>query len=115
MDPFISLSTGSGYWNPILWLIAVGVAAIITYLIWITGEKSYKKGTKQEKPFISGNLEPDRGHLHVRAGHLYWGFTEALKGYYRRLVPLHTGILNDYVLWFLGIMAFTMIVVWVVR
>ncbi|WP_062397778.1 hypothetical protein [Methanogenium cariaci] len=34
------------------------------------------------------------------------GFTEAMKGYYARVVPpLHTGCLTDYVLWFLGTFA----------
>ncbi len=114
MNLLESLSTGSGYWNPVLWLLAIGIAGIIAYLIWRSGEPKYKKGTRQDKPFLSGNVEPEKGQVHVRAGHLYWGFTEALQGYYRHLVPVHTGILNDYILWFLGVMAFIMILVWVV-
>lgn len=114
MVDIATLQTGTGFWNPILWILAFAIAFIIAFLIWSFGEKDYKKDTQQVKPFLSGNVEPGKGDVHVRAGNLYWGFTDALKGYYSRVVPLHTGILNDYVLWFIGIIAIVLIIVGVV-
>lgn len=111
MDMFINLDTGSGYWNPVVWLIAIIVIGIIVYLLWSRGETGYKKDTEQTTPFISGNPEPDKSDVHIRGGNLYWGYMEALKGYYGALVPLHTGSLNDYLLWYLGVSAIIMVLV----
>jgi len=106
-----TLFTGFGSWNPILWAFAFAVAIIIGWIIWRRGEASCKTGTEQEKPYLSGNKEPEKGDVHVRSGNMYWGFTEALKGYYEFLVPLHTGILTDYILWLLGVIAVMLIIV----
>ncbi|KUG20261.1 MAG: hydrogenase [Methanomicrobiaceae archaeon] len=111
MDILSTLDTGHGIWNPVVWLLAAGIAAVIAYLIWAYGESGYKRGTEQTKPFLSGNAEPEKGDVHVRGSHLYWGFTEALKGYFDRIVPLHTGVLNDYTLWFLGTTALILVMV----
>ena len=111
MGLLASLSTGTGYWNPLAWLLATVVAAVIVYLIWRRGESGYKKGTLQTTPFISGNPEPEKGKVHVRASNLYWGYLDALKGYYDLIVPVHTGVVNDYLLWYLGVTAVLIIVV----
>ncbi|MDO5845333.1 MAG: hydrogenase [Methanocorpusculum sp.] len=100
------LSTGFGVWNPIVWLAAVACALLLSFLLWKCGEHRYDRGTEQTKPYLSGNDEPQKDAVHIRGGNMYWGFTQALKGYYRRLIPLHSGILNDYLSWFLiGLLA----------
>lgn len=106
----MTLDSYGGYWSPIVWLIAFIVAFLIAYILWGLGEKKHKKG-EQAKPFISGVEEPSKGEVHVRGGNVYWGFTEALKGYYNLMKKMHTGVLNDYVLWFIGIAAILFIVV----
>lgn len=106
-----TLDTGFGYWGPVIWLIAFAVAIILVYAIWSRGEAGRNEGTEQGTPYLSGNAPPSDADLHIRAGNLYWGFTEAMKGYYSRVVPLHTGILNDYVLWFLATMALVLVIV----
>lgn len=112
MDPTTTLLTGSGSWNPLAWVLGIVVATVIAWLIYSLGEKGFKPGTAQAEPFISGNPAPEKGLVHVRAGNLYWGYLEALKGYYDRVVPLHTGHLHDYILWYLGMTAlFLMLVV----
>jgi hypothetical protein len=63
------------------------------------------------QPFIGGNVAREKGALHIRAGNLYWGFTESLKGYYQVVMPAHSGVLNDYLLWFLGITAILLVIV----
>jgi len=110
----MSLQTGTGFWDPLLWVVAFAIALLISYLIWARGESTYHKDTEAVKPYLSGNAEPEKGEVHIRAGNMYWGFTEALKGYYSRVVPLHSGILNDYVLWFIATAALVLVIVGVI-
>ena len=110
MDLFQTLQTGAGAWNPLLWLVALGVALVVALAIRSRGRKDFREGVGR-KPFISGNEEPDNAGGHVPASNLYWGFLESLKSYYARVVPLHTGIPTDYVAWLLGVMAFMLVVV----
>ncbi|MDD2239555.1 MAG: hydrogenase [Kiritimatiellae bacterium] len=107
------LSSGSGTWNPLLWLLAFIVALAAAWFIRSFGRKDFREGLQQE-PFISGNEEPADGGGHIPASNLYWGFLESLSGYYSRLIPLHTGILTDYVAWFLGVMAVMLVIALIV-
>ena len=109
MDLAQTLTTGSGTWNPLLWLLAFVVALGIAWLIRTRGRKDFRPGDGL-KPFISGNDEPADGGGHIPASNLYWGFTEAMKAYYQRLVPLHTGVPTDYVAWLLGVMAIMFVI-----
>ena len=113
MDFFQTLHTGAGAWNPLLWLLALAVALGVALAIRSRGRKDFREGDGR-KPFISGNEEPAAGAGHVPASNLYWGFLESLKGYYARLVPLHTGVPTDYVVWLLAVMAFMLVVALVV-
>jgi len=106
----MTLNTYGGYWSPIVWVIAFVVAFLIVYILWGMGERKHKKG-EQTKPFISGTEEPSKQEVHVRGGNVYWGFTEVLKGYYNLMKKMHTGIINDYVLWFIGIGAILFLVI----
>jgi len=111
MSSATTLSTGAGFWDPVIWVIAAAVALFIAWLIWRSGESGYTGGPEEEAPFISGNRDPGPAALHVPGGNLYWGFSTALSGMYDRLIPIHTGILRDYLLWFLGVTAAVMVVV----
>lgn len=101
---FEVLETAGGYWSPVVWIIAFIVAALVAYILWGTGNKQ-RKGGEQGTPFLSGKPAPSKEEAHVRAGNVYWGFTEALRGYYKWMKSIHTGIVNDYVLWFVGMAA----------
>jgi len=61
MDIIAPLLTGYGIWAPVAWMAAFVVVVIIVYLLWKTGESSYKKGTELERPYLSGNAEPEKG------------------------------------------------------
>ncbi len=104
-----TLDTGFGAWNPLLWLVALVVALLIAWLIRSRGESARPSGAESAKPYLSGNDAPSAEETHVGASNLYWGFTDALKGYYDRVVPIHSGILTDYVLWFIGVLALVII------
>ena len=106
-----TLLTGTGNWNPLAWILGIAVALVIAYLIWARGEAGWKAGTSQTEPFISGNPEPQKRQVHIPSGNLYWGYLEAMKGYYERIVPLHTGDLNDYMTWYLSVMLTILVLV----
>lgn len=91
------LETGTGFWNPLLGLGFFLLIILLVYLIRSQGEKKYKEKTEQTLPFFAGNL-PSRKSLRIY--NIYWGFFEALKEYYRWLKAVHTGIINDYIYWF---------------
>ena len=90
----ILFRTGSGVWSPVAFLAASAVILMMVYLIRSTGTKKYKKGTEQTVPFFSGSRPPEKN---IHSSNLYWGFFEAMKKYYRWMMRLHTGIVNDYV------------------
>ncbi len=90
----IMFRTASGLWSPLAFLMAAVVILIVVYIIRSTGTKKYKKGTEQTVPFFSGNRPPESN---IRSENLYWGFSEAMKRYYRFVMRFHTGIVNDYV------------------
>jgi uncharacterized membrane protein len=105
-----ALTYGYAVWAPIVWIIALVVIGVMV-LIWRSrGQKSYKKGTAQTDVFLSGVKVPSEEERHVKADNIYWGFFEALKGLYRTLMKPHTGIVNDYILWFVAILAITILI-----
>ena len=109
MDFPLTLRTGAGAWNPILWLVGFGVAFGLAWLIRSFGRPDNREGNAL-KPFVSGNDEPPDAAGHLPASNLYWGFSEAMKSYYKRILPPHTGIPTDYVAWFLGVMALMLVI-----
>ena len=99
-DSFIkTFDTGSGLWNPLVWILAVVIALLIVYIIRSFGKKEFKEGTEQTKPFLSGNPEGDKESMHVKGSNLYWGFMESMRLSYNLLKKIHTGNVSDYVLW----------------
>jgi len=109
---FGTLETGYGYWSPIIWVITIIVIGIIIYIIWWLGEPTYKKGTEQTKPFLAGMPELSKEAVTVRADNVYWGFKEALKHYYRPMINSHSGVFNDYICWFVVVLAIVFIIIW---
>lgn len=104
------LSYGYAVWAPIVWIIALVVIGAMV-LVWRNrGQKGYKKGTAQTDIFLSGIKVPPEEQRHVKSENIYWGFFEALKGLYDRMMRPHTGIVNDYILWFVGVMAITILI-----
>lgn len=110
-----TVSTGFGFWNPVFWVVAFVIALIIGWFIWSRGEKTYNTGKDATGPYLSGNAEPEKGAVHIRAGNLYWGYTDALAEYYRLLKPVHTGNTSDYILAYMFVTALVLIVVVIFR
>jgi len=110
-----AINTGFGIWSPIVWtLLFLGILGI-GFWIRALGRKDYKQGTGQTKAFLAGNEEPNPERLHVRGEHLYWGMIQGLSGYYDRIRAWHTGVLSDYLGWFIGVISIVFIILVFVR
>jgi len=104
------LESGYAFWNPIIWIIVFIVVGIIVYFFRRQGQKEYKKDTDQTRIFLCGEEVPEAGERHIRVGNIYWGFFETLKEYYNQVLRVHTGIINDYILWFVAATALSVII-----
>ena len=111
---FKSIETGSGFWNPLVWLFAIVLIFLIVYIIRGFGKTGYKEKTEQTKAFLSGNPELEKEQMHVKGSNVYWGFTEALKVVYNVFEKMHTGNVGDYILWFVIIMGIFFVVIGVI-
>ncbi len=96
----LMLETGSGQWNAIVLVFVILFSLLIAWLIYRRGNSTYHKGTEQTKPFICGWPEASKRESHMPGGSLYWGLTEAMQGYYEGAMEEHSGIINDYMSWF---------------
>jgi hypothetical protein len=92
------LRTGAGFWNPLLFLVSLGIMLLIIYFICSLGGKKYEKDTEQTMPFFSGNPPTKKN---MTPSSLYWGFSEAMGDYYAWMEKIHTGVVNDYIHWFI--------------
>jgi hypothetical protein len=109
-----TLESGSGFWNPLIWLLILAIAFLLVYGIRGFGRSHYKKGTEQTKSFLSGNKEAPPEDIHVKASNLYWGFTTSIKTLYYGLRKMHTGNTSDYLLWFIIILAIFFLIIGVI-
>lgn len=105
-----TLYTGEGFWNPLVWILAIAIILLIVYVIRSFGRKSYKPNTEQVKPFLSGITEFEKEKMQVKASNLYWGFMEVTSGVYRLLKRIHTENVSDYVLWFIIVIGLSFII-----
>ncbi len=93
------------FWAPIVAIIAFAITLAIAYLYRSRGQGKFKEGTDQGEIYYSGENVPEEAQRHVRSHNMYWGFFEAMKRYYDPTVRAHTGIVNDYLIWLLGLTA----------
>ena len=105
------LETPSGVWAPLAFTLA---SAAVTLAVYVASRAlfsgAYSRGAQQQ-PFLGGNEPAD---VHYSASNLYWGFTKALDSYYKRIVPEHTGNINDYMAWLVVVAAVLMVLLGVV-
>lgn len=109
-----TLESGSGFWNPLIWILILAIAFLLFYGIRGFGKSQYKKDTEQTKAFLSGNKETAPEEMHVKASNLYWGFTTSMKTLYAGLRKMHTGNTSDYLLWFVVVLAVFLLIIGVI-
>ncbi|MDI6707891.1 MAG: hydrogenase [Candidatus Thermoplasmatota archaeon] len=103
------IETGVGFWNAIVWCVSFIVVALAVFAIRALGRTHYRKGTEQVKPYLSGTTEYDRAR--VPGENVYWGFAQALKNYYNKIMPVHAGRLNDYITWLVLMLAVFLVII----
>ncbi len=108
----LTLFTGQGAWNAVVFLGAMISAAIIAVLIrGFFGKKGMTPKGEGKKPYLFGNpTEIDGKPIVIPGSNVYWGFTKALDRYYRPVEKLHSGIVNEYVFWFVSTMVLAILV-----
>jgi len=99
------------FWAPLVCLIALLVVLIVAYIYRSRGNDTFEEGTERGEIFLSGEAAPEESQRHFRSHNMYWGFFEAMKRYYDPTVRVHTGIVNDYLIWLLSLAAVAGIVV----
>ncbi|MFP3898761.1 MAG: hydrogenase [Dehalococcoidia bacterium] len=104
------LESGYAFWNPLIWIVVFLVVMVVVYFFRRRGRKGYKKDTEQAQIFLCGEEVPEAGERHIRVGNIYWGFFETFKGYYNQILRVHTGVINDCILWFVGATALGVII-----
>ena len=102
-------------WHPLVLILLGLIVGFVVYLIYKTGNPSFKKTKYKREPFLSGNTSPEESQaVHIGGSNLYWGFTQALNRYFKPLVGAHTGLVNDYLYWMIITMAIVMVVLYFV-
>ena len=104
------ISYGYAVWAPLIWVVALVVIGIMVLFWRNRGQKGYKKETAQTDIFLSGAKVPSEEERHVKADNIYWGFFESLKDLYGAMMKPHTGIVNDYLLWFVAVSAIAILI-----
>ncbi len=99
------------FWAPIVAVIALLIILAIALLYRSRGQGRFKEGSDQGEIFLSGENVPEESRRHVRSHNIYWGFFESMKRYYGPTAGAHTGIINDYLIWLLGLTALAGIVI----
>lgn len=100
-----TLATGTGFWNPLLMLAGLALMLIVILALRWIGEPDVTATGRQGEPFVSGNPNEEI----MRVSGVYWGFTEALHGYYEKLRLMHSGDLRDYLFWYISVTALLML------
>ena len=92
-----------GVWNPINWLLLLGVSLLSVTLVALLGkydrvsenEGAVRAGGKYDL-FFGGEKSV---HSQVGGGDLFWGFKHNWRHYFSFMHDLHSGVVNDYALW----------------
>ncbi|MCK5772650.1 MAG: NADH:ubiquinone oxidoreductase [Thermoplasmata archaeon] len=108
----LTLFTGHGAWNAVVFMGAMISATIIAVMIRsFFGKKGMTPREEGKKPYLFGNpTEIDGRPIVVPGSNLYWGFTKALDRYYKPVEKFHSGIINEYVFWFVSTLVLVLLV-----
>ncbi|MBN1389739.1 MAG: NADH:ubiquinone oxidoreductase [Candidatus Thermoplasmatota archaeon] len=99
----LTLFSGQGSWNALVLLGVLSIVLILGILIRSWGQKGTVPNGEGKKPYLFGNPTEVNGNpIVVPASNVYWGFVKALQKYYRPMEKMHSGLINEYVFWFVA-------------
>ncbi|MGA1820732.1 MAG: proton-conducting transporter membrane subunit [Thermoplasmatota archaeon] len=99
----LTLFSGQGAWNAIVLLCALFVLIALGLLIRAWGQKGTVPKGEGRKPYLFGNPTEINGRpIVIPASNVYWGFVKALDKYYKPMEKMHSGLINEYVFWFVA-------------
>ncbi|MGA1873755.1 MAG: proton-conducting transporter membrane subunit [Thermoplasmatota archaeon] len=99
----LTLFSGQGAWNAIVLLSVLFVMIVLGLLIRAWGQKGTVPKGEGRKPYLFGNpTEIDGRPIVIPASNVYWGFIRALHRYYKPMEKMHSGLINEYVFWFVA-------------
>jgi len=105
-----TLETGSGFWNALAWTISTIIICLFIYIFRSLGVSGYKPKGDKAKPFLSGNPEINKSEMHFGGSNIYWGWFESFENLFNKITTYHSGIVNDYVAWFIVVLAMLFII-----
>ena len=110
----LTLFTGEGAYNALVLAGAILISLVIAILIRRVGQKGTVPKGEGKKPYLFGNpTERDGIPLTISGSNVYWGFTKALSKYYKPMERLHSGLINEYMFWFVSTLGVVLLVlVW---
>lgn len=104
---FTALDTGPSNWAPLAMIAGMLIILFIVFIIRAFGKKDFKYSKDKAMPFYSGNIVTEKSR--VKASDYFWGFFEAFKNYYSWMKSIHSGIVNDYIFWFVTVASIILI------
>ncbi|MFW3146490.1 MAG: proton-conducting transporter membrane subunit [Thermoplasmatota archaeon] len=99
----LTLLTGQGGWNAVMFLFVLLISLVIGLIVRSMGNKGTVPRGEGKKPYLFGNpTEIDGRPIVIPSSNVYWGFVRALKKYYDPMDRAHSGLINEYVFWFVA-------------
>lgn len=105
-----TLETGSGFWTPIVWVIAAVIMLLLLVILRNRGRSDEKVGAEKLVLAMSGDIELKDEQKQLKENTVFWGFTQNLSGVYSWLEKIFRGNVRDYVLWFVIILGILFII-----
>ena len=110
--PIAALSASGTAWSPLLWLALLAASLLAALFFRSLGRRDRPAHPDAAEPFVSGNRLDNPEDAHFAGSHLYSGFIDALRAYYARVLPWHSGRLTDY---FLALLLFLAVLILLFR
>ncbi|MCX8189987.1 MAG: hypothetical protein N3F05_02035 [Candidatus Diapherotrites archaeon] len=102
------VETHHGLWVPLAFLLFTCLAMLLSYVFSFLGRKDFAYSKEKAKPFISGH-DPSAYEI-IKASDYFWGFFKSTENYYSLTKGIHTGLVNDYIFWFIVVASILLIV-----
>ena len=109
-EVMFTIETGSGFWTPIVWVIAAVVILLLLVILRGRGRSDSKVGAEKLGLLMLDDREIKDEQKQLKNNSLFWGFVQNLSGVYSWLEKIFQSNIRDYVLWFVVILGVLFII-----